>query len=124
MKNGSMSNQKVSEFITELQSTSPEKYQIVKSIRKIFLKTNKDFLEDIKYGGLVFNLSENLIGGIFVYKEHISIEFSNGAELPDPFGLLEGKGKKRRHLKIFEQQDIENKKVSFFVDAISEMGME
>lgn len=124
MKNGSMSNQKVSEFITELQSTSPEKYQIVKSIRKIFLKTNKDFFEDIKYGGLVFNLSENLIGGIFVYKEHISIEFSNGAELPDPFGLLEGKGKKRRHLKIFEQQDIENKKVSFFVDAISEMGME
>lgn len=117
-------NKKVSAFISELQSTSPEKHQMVESIRKIFLKTNKDFLEDIKYGGLVFNLSANLIGGIFVYKEHISIEFSNGVELPDPFGLLEGKGKKRRHLKIFEQQDIENKKVSFFVDAISEMVMD
>ena len=64
--------------------------------------------------GLVFNLSNALIGGIFPYKDHISIEFSNGADFPDPSGMLEGKGKNRRHLKIAKKQDIDAKYVEIF----------
>ena len=108
-------NDKVNKFMDDLQSVSPDKLEIIKPIRKIFLDANKEFTEDIKYGGLVFNLSNTLIGGIFPYKEHISIEFSNGAEFPDPSGLLEGKGKKRRHLKINEKKDIKDKNVKAFV---------
>ncbi len=55
--------------------------------------------QEIKYGGLVFNLSNTLMGGIFAYSEHISIKFSFGVELADPDSILEGKGKTRR-LKI------------------------
>ena len=99
----------------DLNSVSPDKFEIIKTIRKIFLDTNKELTEDIKYGGLVFSLSDALIGGIFPYKQHISVEFSNGAEFPDPSGLLEGKGKKRRHLKINEKKDIKEKKVKAFI---------
>jgi len=99
----------------DLQSISPDKLEIIVSIRKIFLSANKELTEDIKYGGLVFNLSNALIGGIFPYKEHISIEFSNGVDFPDPSGMLEGKGKKRRHLKIVKKQDIDAKNVEIFV---------
>ncbi len=109
-------NHKVKEFFIDIQSMSPDKFEIIQSIRGIFNSANQELIEDIKYGGLIFNLSNVLVGGIFPYKKHISIEFSNGIELPDPSGLLEGKGKKRRHLKITEKQDIENKNVSFFVD--------
>jgi hypothetical protein len=108
-------NDKVNRFMDDLQSISLGKLEMIESIRKIFLGANKELTEDIKYGGLVFNLSNTLIGGIFPYKEHISIEFSNGAEFPDPSGLLEGKGKKRRHLKIVEKQDIDAKNVEVFV---------
>ncbi len=108
-------NYKVNRFMGDLQSISPDKLEIFESIRLKFLAANQALTEDIKYGGLVFNLSNVLIGGIFTYKEHISIEFSHGAEFPDAFGLLEGKGKKRRHLKIFEKQDIDHKNVEFFV---------
>lgn len=106
---------KINKFMDDLQFMSPEKLVIVRSIREIFFDANKELTEDIKYGGLVFNLSNALIGGIFPYKKHISIEFSNGAEFPDPFELLEGKGKKRRHLKIVEKQDVDAKKVEMFV---------
>jgi len=108
-------NERVNKFMDDLQSMSPDKLETVESIRKIFLSTNKKLSEDIKYGGLVFNLSQLLIGGIFPYKNHISVEFSNGADFPDPAAMLEGKGKRRRHLKIIEKQDIEAKNVRAFV---------
>jgi len=56
-----------------------------------------------------------LISGIFPYKNHISIEFSNGSNFSDASKMLEGKGKKRRHLKILEKQDIEAKNVEVLV---------
>lgn len=108
-------NDKVNKFMDDLQSISPEKVKIIKPIRRIFLGSNKELTEDIKYGGLVFNLSNVLIGGIFPYKEHISIEFSNGADFLDPSGMLEGKGKKRRHLKIVKLKDIDDKNLKYFV---------
>lgn len=108
-------NERVNKFMDDLQSISPSMLETVESIRKIFLSANKELSEDIKYGGLVFNLSNVLIGGIFPYKEHISIEFSNGADLSDPSGILEGKGKKRRHLKIVEKKDVGAKNVKVFV---------
>jgi len=108
-------NDKVNRFLDDLQSVSTDKLDIIKSIRKIFIAENKELTEDIKYGGLVFNLSNDLIAGIFPYKEHISIEYSNGADLLDPTGILEGKGKKRRHLKIINKQDINDKNVKYFV---------
>jgi hypothetical protein len=114
-------NEKVNKFLDDLQSISSNKLELIETIRKIFLNANGDLTEDIKYGGLVFNLSNTLIGGIYLYKEHISIEFSNGADFPDLSGLLEGKGKKRRHLKIVEKQDIDTKNVNVFVaEAVKE----
>ncbi len=114
-------NEKVNRFMGDLQSISPDQLEIIQSIRDIFLSANQALCEDIKYGGVVFNLSNSLIGGIFPYKEHISIEFSNGADFPDPSGMLEGKGKKRRHLKIVEKKDIDTKKIDVFVvEAVKE----
>jgi len=109
------SKQKVSDFMQDIQSLSAEKYQMVVQIRDLYLKFDADLIEDIKYGGLVFNKEKDLIGGIFVYKEHISIEFSYGVHLSDPSSVLEGKGKLRRHIKIKNLSDIKDKKVSRYV---------
>lgn len=114
----SSNSQKVDKFLTDIQVNFPERFEIIKKIRELFHRENKTLDEDIKYGGLVFNLSNELIAGVFSYKNHISIEFGNGAEHSDPSGLLEGKGKMRRHLKIVELADIENKKVAFFIKQI------
>lgn len=115
MKTRTADNNKVEWFLQDILFQSPENYRIIESIRKIFNDSNSDLEEDIKYGGLVFKLEHTLMGGIFVYSKHISIEFSFGAELPDPDKLLEGKGKKRRHIKIHQIQDIKDKHVTYFV---------
>ena len=106
---------KVDGFLNDIQFQSPEMFEILMSIRTIFHDASSGLAEDIKYGGLVFTISNTLIGGIFVYAKHISIEFSFGAKLSDPDKILEGKGKKRRHIKIHAIEDIEKKKVEDFV---------
>ncbi len=73
------------------------------------------------YGGIMFSLDGDL-GGLFVRKNHISFEFTEGFLMNDPKGMLEGKGKYRRHLKIRTLADIANKDVEFFVKQLSKGG--
>ena len=87
-------------------------------IRDIHFNCDPHISEDIKYGGLVFFKEKELVGGIFFYKEYISIEFSQGATLSDPNSVLEGKGKLRRHIKIRSQQDILTKNVTSYVQEV------
>ena len=110
------SNQKVNDFLIDIKSTLPERYEIVEEIRTVFLSENAEIDEDIKYGGIVFNVSGELMGGVFLYKEHLSIEFGHGAQFDDPEKLLEGKGKMRRHLKILEKDELNTKNISFYIN--------
>jgi len=106
---------RIKNFIEDTREVSEEQYAIVKTIREIINKIKPTAIEEIKYGGLVFNVDKTLITGIFVRKEHISLEFSFGAGFEDVNNLLEGNGKLRRHLKIRNTKDITNKKVEHFV---------
>jgi|TARA_R110002094_G_C4905973_1_gene210617 hypothetical protein len=116
MRNMNISTRdKVNDFLSDIQSISSEQFDLLIAIRDIFIRSNEELVEDIKYGGLVFNVSDALIGGIYSYKKHVSIEFSNGADFIDNDSILEGGGKKRRHLKIYENDDIVQKNVEYFV---------
>lgn len=110
------SNEKVNDFLTDKQFKSPEQFEMMITIRDLFFNSNKNLVEDIKYDGLVFNLSGALIGGIFSYKEHLSIEFSSGADFSVANSNLEGGGKKRRHLKIKTKHDIAQKNCDYYID--------
>jgi len=116
-----MSQNKINEFLDDLKLLPNNPHKRVLEIRNMFLKANPHLLEKIMYGGLTFHSSAGLLGGIFSYKAHISVEFSDGANFPDPEGLLEGGGKRRRHLKIRSFEDIKNKKTAAFVhEAVAE----
>lgn len=73
-----------------------------------------------KYGGTVFMTDPNdqgsFVGGVFASKNHVSVEFSNGAEFDDPHGVLEGKGKARRHVKLLQPADLDAKTVADFLE--------
>ncbi|CAA9464890.1 MAG: hypothetical protein AVDCRST_MAG58-3325 [uncultured Rubrobacteraceae bacterium] len=45
---------------------------------------------------------------IALHDDHVNLGFNQGAELPDPEGLLEGPGKVLRHTKIAEPEDLED----------------
>ncbi len=71
-------------------------------------------VKNIMYGGIMFSL-ENDYGGLFIRKNHISLEFTHGVFFQDPDKILEGNGKLRRHLKIRKIEDIESNKVDFYI---------
>ncbi len=113
--------QEVEDFISNIQSINLEHAEIIKQVRDLFMEENEEIFVGIKYDGLAFFQKGVLIGGIFPYRKHLSIEFTNDANFSDPSSELEGKGKKRRHLKIFTAEDIGAKDALYFVkQAVSE----
>lgn len=71
------------------------------------------------YGGQMLErepgVASTAVGGYFGYKTHVSFEFSHGARLSDPEGMLEGSGKARRHLKLRSVADIKAKGCAGFL---------
>ena len=50
------------------------------------------FGRSMKMRGLLF--------AIIAHKSHVNLQLADGADLPDPGGLIEGTGKRIRHVKI------------------------
>ncbi len=110
-------SQKVQELLDDIEIIDPEKYEMLMKLRDLVFTHHPEAKEKVMYGGIMFSLSDDF-GGIFVRKKHVSFEFTAGNELKDPDSLLEGTGKYRRHLKLYSQEDIETKKVSYYVKQI------
>lgn len=72
------------------------------------------------YGGQVIELvvdqPKSRVGGVFAYDGHVSLELAKGAEFADPDGVLEGKGKARRHVKLRTLEDIAEKGCAGFLE--------
>ena len=112
----------VKQFIQDINALPNDFSRILKDVQALFLAANPNLLESIKYGGLVFSCQSELIAGIFVYKNHISIEFSQGASLDDPDSILQGKGTFRRHIKLKDHEDIKTYKVAQFIELTCKTG--
>jgi hypothetical protein len=50
----------------------------------------------------------DLVCAIAPFASHVNLMFSRGATLPDPEGLLQGSGKRARHVKISTLADLEH----------------
>ncbi len=103
---------KIDEFIATFDG---EKREIISHLRALSSDISRGSREDIKWNALCLFKSERAFVGIMPYKKYVSVIFDRGAELPDPDKILEGKGKKMRHIKIFRYSDIEEKNVGFYI---------
>ena len=108
-------NEQVQNFLEEIRANDDDKFDILQALRKIVFSHYKKTDERMMYGGIMFSLEDDW-GGIFVRKKHVSFEFVNGFAMSDPNQVLEGVGQYRRHLKIRNLADIENKDVTVFVN--------
>ncbi|MDN5202781.1 DUF1801 domain-containing protein [Fulvivirgaceae bacterium BMA10] len=111
---------KTQEFIDNIEILDQTQFQILNKLRGIVFDHFPQVKERIMYGGIIFSYDEDF-GGVFVYKSHVSFEFSFGYKFNDPENLLEGGGKFRRHLKFRSLDDVEAKKADFFIKQAKEM---
>ncbi|MGE0040426.1 MAG: DUF1801 domain-containing protein [Vicinamibacterales bacterium] len=52
-------------------------------------------------------VGEAAFGYVNAFSGHVNVGFFRGAELADPAGLLEGAGKRMRHVKVGPARDVE-----------------
>jgi hypothetical protein len=109
-----MSEDKVNTFLQEVREYRGNIFPVVACMRDIALAAGPSVTEEVKYGGLLFSSGQSFCG-VFPYKTHVTLEFSQGATLTDPHGFLSGNGKFRRHIKLESMQDIETRRVADYV---------
>ena len=112
---GKSASKDIQKFLDGVALAQSEKYQSLLKLRKIIFEVYPEAHEKMMYGGIVFFLDKVMFGGLFVYQNHISLEFSNGFLMKDPKGQLRGKGKYRRHLKFVNKEDVNDKEIARFV---------
>lgn len=96
-----------------------EAQKMVAAVQEIITDVAPNAKEKTMYGGLVYELDytkpKRLFCGIFVRKEHVTIEFDRGTELKDDKKQLEGSGKNRRHLTLHSFTEVKSKRAKNFI---------
>jgi hypothetical protein len=77
----------------------------------------KDVRELIHDGCPVACVGDAAFGYVNVFRAHASVGFFHGAELVDPMGLLEGSGKRMRHVKMKPTAEVDSASVGALIDA-------
>jgi hypothetical protein len=80
-----------------------------------------DYSIDLKDGMMGYGMNQYGadgwgIAGMGAHTNWVTLAFMRGAELPDPDGLLEGTGKKIRHVKVRSTEELAERR-----DAISDL---
>ena len=105
-----MISDRVTKFLEDIRFLGEERFNLVQALREEVLSLEDSISEEIKYGGILF-AADKPFCGIFSYSKHVSLEFGDGASLPDRHNILEGEGKLRSHIKLLSQEDIVAKHV-------------
>ena len=105
------------EFNSWLKDMSNELHPLAKKWMKEIQYCGKDvkiIFHDFYPMGCVDNAPFAYVN---VYKHHMNVGFFFGAELVDKFGLLEGTGKRGRHIKLFPDLEYDEKEIKSLIHA-------
>jgi hypothetical protein len=91
-----------------LSSYNSEMGSLARDLRNMILEIVPDLDESIKWKNLFYE-KNGFVCAIVVHKDHVNLEFARGTELEDPEEVLEGTGKKIKHIKIRKSSEINSK---------------
>ncbi|WP_374347187.1 DUF1801 domain-containing protein [Chitinimonas sp.] len=109
-----MSRPTVQAWLDDIRMVNETNHSIVQTVRALMRQTIEPLSEELKYGGILF-ASGLPFAGVFAYRAHVSVEFSHGARIQDPYGFLEGSGKGRRHIKLTGIEQVQEKQLAHYV---------
>jgi hypothetical protein len=109
-----MAIKSVDALVEDIRLMNEERHETVQAVRALVKRLFQPLTEEVKYGGILFT-SGVQFGGVFAYKEHVSVEFGHGAAIHDTLGHLEGSGKFRRHIKLKCLADIEDRQLAHYL---------
>jgi hypothetical protein len=88
-----------------LSEHSPELQAIERALRATIRREFPDAIEQVDFGNKVIAFGRSmkirgLLFGIIAHQSWINLQLADGVDLPDPAGIIEGTGKRIRHIKI------------------------
>ena len=99
----------------------PEIQAIERRLRQVILEAMPDAREIVDWGNhlLAYGLGErmrDLAFAIIAHKAHVNLQLPDGVELADPDGLVEGTGKRIRHVKCRSVEDCDRPALRRLID--------
>jgi hypothetical protein len=99
-----------SDLDTLLASHDPRIAELTRDLCARILELYPDAVVNVDGGDIGFGSGTGYRGLVFVvapHRDHVNLGLWGGADLPDPTGLLEGRGKTHRHVKLRHADDLE-----------------
>jgi hypothetical protein len=96
-----------------LEKRPPELVEILIRLRELIGELDQEAVEVARPGEstVSYGIGPKKMSEAYAYllphTKHVNLGFYFGADLPDPQGMLEGSGKKMRHIKIRNLETIE-----------------
>ena len=108
-------------FLSDWPDDLPE---LALALRKIIFKAAPNASEKVAFNSLVYYRAGAKYGaiggnvcGIGVKDGELHLGFIHGAMLPDPQGILQGKGKAKRHTVVRTMRDVRNGAIAELIRA-------
>ena len=107
------------DFEQLLVTNKPEAQELARELRRLIRRLLPKAQEKIYRGWGVADYGNGGSGRGFItigpQKGYVNLYFMNGVDLEDPDGLLEGSGKRLRHVKIRQPEDLKKRALQALV---------
>jgi len=107
------------EFEELLVRNKPEARQLARDLRALIRRLVPKAQEKVYRGWGVADYGFGAFGRGFIsigpQKGYVNLYFMNGVDLPDPTKLLEGGGKRLRHVKIRKPEDLKKRSLQALI---------
>ena len=104
-----------------LAEHAPELQQIERRLREIIFAARSDLTEYVDMGNKLLGYAvgpkmRDLCFAIIAHKAHVNLQLANGVELADPDGIVEGTGKRIRHVKVRSLEEADRPALRRLID--------
>ena len=86
---------------------SPKNQAIIRALRRFVRRVEPGLREAVKWGNGCWIGKDGPVAYVYSAAEYVQFGFFMGASLTDPKGLLEGKGRYVRHIKVRDRSAID-----------------
>ena len=96
-------------FNAYLRDQSAPNQKIIRALRKLVARAEPGLVEAVKYGNGCWIGEGGPVAYVYADAGFVQFGFLNGSSLKDPGGLLEGKARYVRHIKVHRPSEIDER---------------
>ena len=94
-------------FDDYLADQSPKNQVVIRALRRFVKRVEPELSEDVKWGNGCWVGQKGPVAYVYSDTGYVQFGFFSGSSLRDPKGLLEGKGRYVRHIKVRDPSEID-----------------